>query len=464
MKRARVIAAVIARREADPLVVTDAALAACTASQPALNALTVIDVEKARAEARAVTARLDAGEVLPLAGVPIVVKDNILVGGWRITQGSRLFADHVASRDALCVERARKAGAVIVAIGACSEFAAKGNTSTPLWGVTRNPLDPDLTPGGSSGGNSAIVAAGAVPVSIGTDGGGSSRRPPSHCGIVGFKPSYGAIPHPFGFAEPFWWLTSISPIARDVADAALLFEVMAGPDVRDPESRPLSPATNEAEGSLRLAFHPKLGLDVPVDADVAEAFDRAVAALRKAGWHLSEATPAWPSPEERKNLSATQFAGLAFVHGAGWKAAPDLMDPDLGAQIEAGLALPATRFAEAVETSQRIRRALGAFFAMFDLILSPTTPCVAWPHGLLGPATIGGQPVDARGHAVFTPLFNHGQNPAISIPMGRGRGNMPVGLQIAGAVGEDRRVLAFAAQAERILAEAGLWTGLEAST
>jgi len=456
--RARSIAAEVRAGDRDAVAVTRAALDACAASQGRINALTVIDAGKALAEADGVGMRLASGEDLPLAGVPIVVKDNIFVGGWKITQGSRYFAGHVAPRDALCVERVRRAGAVVVAIGTCSEFACKGLTNTPLYGVTRNPIDLDLTPGGSSGGSSAIVAAGAVPISIGTDGGGSGRRPPSHCGLVGFKPSYGAIPHPYGFAEPFWWLTSIAPIARDVADAALLFEVMCGSDPRDPESRLTAP--ERPTSGLRLAFHPRLGLDVPVDDDVAVAFEAAIAALHRAGLAPTQAAPQWPDAEARASLPASQFAGLAAIHGAAYRVRPEWIDPDVAAQIEAGFALPATRFADSVETSQRVRRALGAFFLDYDLILSPTTPCVAWPVDRLGPETIGGVAVDARGHAVFTPLFNHAQAPAISIPCGRNEAGLPIGLQIAGPVGEDRRVLAFAAVVERIFAEAGLWTGL----
>lgn len=460
MLKAREIAARVNAGAFDPVDVTREALARCEASQPRLNALTVIDGAKALADAAALQTRLGGGASLPLAGVPLVVKDNIWVGGWKITQGSRYFADHVAPRDALCVERAKAAGAVVIGIGTCSEFACKGQTTTPLYGITHHPFDPALTPGGSSGGNSAIVAAGGVPVSIGTDGGGSSRRPPSHCGLVGFKPSYGAIAHPFGFTEPFWWLTSISPIALDVEDAALLFEVMAGVDIRDPESRPLAPARDEAPGGLRLAFHPKLGLDVPVDPDVASAFEAAIAALGKAGLRLTKAAPAWPGAAGRASLGAMQFAGLAAIHGAAYRKAPDLIDPDVARQIEDGFAVTGVRFAEGVEASQRVRRAAGAFFEGFDLMLTPTTACVAWPNRLSAPETIDGQPVDSRGHAVFTPLFNHAQTPAISIPCGRGRDGLPVGLQIVGAVGEDRRVLAFARHAERILADAGLWTGI----
>lgn len=457
---ARDLAAGIRSDRLDPVAVTRDALARCHASQPRLNALTVIDNDKALAEAATIPARLAAGAHLPLAGVPIVVKDNIWVGGWRITQGSHYFADHIAPCDALAVERARQAGAIVLGIGHCPEFACKGLTRSPLYGTTHHPMDASLTPGGSSGGNSAIVAAGSVPLSIGTDGGGSSRRPPAHCGLVGFKPSHGAIPHPFGFPEPFWWITCIAPIARDVADAALLFSVMAGPDARDPESLRLLAIRDERPEALRIAFHPTLGLDVPVDDDVADGFARAIDALRKAGLAMIETAPVWPEPEERAALSAIQFAGLAAIHGARYRADPAAMDPDVAVQIEQGFRLPATEVARGLETSQQIRRGLGAFFTGFDLMLSPTTPCVAWPHTELGPAMIGGKPVDARGHAAFTPLYNHGQNPAISIPCGRGRAGLPIGLQIAGAVGEDHRVLAFAAAAERILAEAGLWTGL----
>ncbi len=453
--RARDIAERVNAGSLDAVAVTRDALARCKEAQARYNALTVIHDAKALAAAEALSRH--KGEALPLAGVPLVVKDNIWVGGWRITQGSRYFADFVAPRDATAVARLREAGAVILAIGTCSEFAAKGNTTTPLHGDTLNPLDPRLTAGGSSGGCSAIVAAGAVPIALGTDGGGSSRRPPSHCGLVGFKPSYGAVPHPHGFAEPFWGLSALSPITRDVADAALMFEVIAGPDPLDPDSRHLAPRRDEPVAGLRIAQHPTLGLDVPVDADVAAAYEAAVDALMTAGLMIADAAPDWPSAEERASLSASQFAGLASMHGEAWRRNPDWMDPALAAQVEAGFALPATRLAEALETSQRIRRAAAAFFTEHDLMLSPTTACVAWPVGQLGPPMIGGKPVDPRGHAVFTPLWNHGQNPAISIPCGRGRDGLPVGLQIAGAVGEDRRVLAFARLAEQILADAGLW-------
>jgi aspartyl-tRNA(Asn)/glutamyl-tRNA(Gln) amidotransferase subunit A len=454
---ARSIAEGVNAGRLDPVEVAAAAIDRAEAAQSRLNAFTVIERSKAIAAAEAVKARLGGGAHLPLAGVPIIVKDNIWVEGWRITQGSRLFADHVAPRDAMAVARATAAGAVVVAIGTCSEFACKGVTNTPLYGVTHHPLDPELTPGGSSGGNAAALAAGVAPLALGTDAGGSSRRPPAHCGVVGFKPSQGAIPHPFGFAEPFWGITCIAPMARDVADAALLFNAAAGADPLDPESRTVAPSGSAAR--LRVAVSPLLGLDVPADADMLDAFERALAALTRHHPNaFADAVPAWPDAAERATLANLQHAGLAAIHGSSWRRDPAAIDPDVAAQIERGFSLSGAVVAAALEASQNVRRAAAGFFAEHDLILSLTTPCAAWPHCLLGPAEIGGKPVDPRGHAVLTPLWNHAYCPAISIPCGRDAKGLPVGLQIAGPVGSDRRVLAFAAAAEAAFANAGLWS------
>lgn len=440
----------------DPREIVEAALTRAEASQARLNAFTVIDRARALAAADSVRRRVLAGEHPPLAGVPLIVKDNIWVEGWRITQGSRLFADHVAPRDAIAVARARVAGAVVIAIGTCSEFACKGVTTTPLHGVTHHPMDPTLTPGGSSGGNAAALAAGVAPLAIGTDAGGSSRRPPAHCGVVGFKPSQGAVAHPFGFAEPFWGISCLSPMACNVADAAALFEAIAGPDPRDAESHPV--AGGDDPRDMRVAVSPLLGLDVSADPDMLDAFEKALDVIRSRSAQIfTDAAPDWPHATERATLANLQHAGLAAIHGAAWRRDPAAIDPDVGAQIERGLSLGGPEVAAALEASQAIRRAAAMFFTAQDLVVSLTTPCAAWPHARLGPAEIGGKPVDPRGHAVLTPLWNHAHCPAISIPCGRDRAGLPVGLQIAGPAGADRRVLSFAATAEAILAEAGLW-------
>src|SRR3954469_9088441 len=250
------IAADVSAGRTSAVATAKAALTRIEAAK-ALNAVVTTAPARTLADATAVDDRLRAGETMPLAGVPIIVKDNIWVGDWRVAQGSRLFAEFVAPQDAIAIERLRKAGAVLVGIGATSEFACKGVTTSPLFGPTRHPLNPELTPGGSSGGPATAVAADLVPLAIGTDAGGSSRRPPAHVGVVGFKPSYGAIPYGPGFAEPFFGLSVIAPIAADVRDTALAFDVMAGRDVRDPDSVEVDAAAADP-GRLRIAFSPTL--------------------------------------------------------------------------------------------------------------------------------------------------------------------------------------------------------------
>jgi aspartyl-tRNA(Asn)/glutamyl-tRNA(Gln) amidotransferase subunit A len=449
----KTIAALVNAGTLSPVELTEAFLVRITAMNPTLNALVRFDPEPARRQAREVASRIGRGDRPPLAGVPVIVKDNIWVGGWRIAQGSRLFEDHVAPDDAIGVARLRQAGAVIIGIGNCSEFAAKGLTANSLFGPTRHPMNHALTPGGSSGGNATALAAGFAPIALGTDAGGSSRRPPAHTGIVGFKPSLGAIAYGPGFAEPFWGVSALAPMGRTVADVAAMFAAIAGPDPRDPESCAIDPPDDAAPTHLRIAYSPKLGLDVPVDAEVAAAIEDGIARLGCAGWSIRRADPNWPPDAAEAGLMPLQHAGLAAIHGAAWKADPARLDPDLAAQIERGFQLTGTEVAGALETSLLVRRSLARFFADHDLLLCPTSPTVAWPLTRLGPTHIGGVTVPPRGHAVFTPLINHALAPAISIPCGRGRNGLPVGLQIIGRRGADHRVLTAAKAAEAVLAD-----------
>ncbi|MCJ8142297.1 amidase [Ancylobacter sp. A5.8] len=436
------IATAVVKGRRTAVEIAEAAIARIETLNPALNAIVTFDPDRMRDEARTVDRRVAAGERLPLAGVPVAVKDNIWVAGRRVTQGSRLFADFIAPEDAVAVKRLREAGAVIAGMANTSEFAAKGVTTNLLFGPTRHPMDPRLTPGGSSGGPAVAVAAGLVPLALGTDAGGSSRRPPAHVGIIGFKPSFGAIPYGPGFAEPFVGLSVMAPMARTVADAALMFEVLAGRPPRRPP-KPLS--------DLRIAFSPRLGLEVPVDDDVAEAIGQAVGHLDRAGARIERRDPLWPADASETALMALQHAGLAAIHGETWRRDPALFDPDIGRQIERGLSLSGVEVAHALQLSSAIERSAAAFFSEVDLLIGPTTPCVSWPLTQLGPERIGGIEVEPRAHAVFTPLFNHAKVPALSLPIGNGRDDLPVGLQIIGARGSDLDVLAFAAFAEHAM-------------
>lgn len=444
---ARAIAADVRSGRSSAVEVSKAAIDRVRILQPVLNALTHFDAEMTLAEAAAVDARIADGETLPLAGVPIVVKDTIWVAGRPITQGSRLFATSVPPEDAQAVRLLRQAGAIILGIGASSEFACKGVTTSPLHGVTRHPMDRSLTPGGSSGGPAVAVASDMAPLALGTDAGGSSRRPPAHVGIVGFKPSQDVIPYGLGYPEPFWNIQVIAPITRDVCDAALMFEVLAnGPAVGI-----LEPAAEDLQG-LRIAFAPTLGLEAKVDEDVAATLDGAVRRFRRSGYDIVDAAPVWPAGTDPADAMPLQWAGLAALHGERWRRAPDDFDPDIGVQIEAGLRLTGVDVANALEASRRIREAMRSFLGKFDLVLSATTPCAAWPSSRLGPESIGGAPAGPRDHAAFTPQFNHAGLPAISIPCGSSAAGLPLGLQIGGGFGRDRTVLRVAAVLERLLA------------
>ena len=432
------------------------ALERLAAVNPSLNAVIHHDADWTLAQARSVDARLVAGESLALAGVPITVKDNIWVAGRPISQGSRLFRDFTAPADAWSVARLQARGAVIVGITNCSEFACKGISNNLLHGITRSPWDLRLTPGGSSGGAVSATAAGIGALALGTDAGGSTRRPAAHAGLVGMKPSFGLIPCGPGFDEPNFGLSVMGQIGRSVADVTLMWSELLGHDHRDWGSQAVAmatPALDEPPArTLRIAWSADLGCDFAIDADVREALTRLVDRLAADGYRIEEAAPAWPEGVREYPLLKLQQAGLAALHGAAMDADPDLLDPDIAAQIRLGRQHSAEEIARVLILREHIYAAYARFFERVDLLLCPSTPTVSWPVELLGPPEIGGRPAGPRGHAAFTPLFNYAQAPACSVPAGLVRG-LPVGLQIVGARYADGLVLAMAAHLERLAGE-----------
>jgi aspartyl-tRNA(Asn)/glutamyl-tRNA(Gln) amidotransferase subunit A len=450
---------------------------------PALNAIVQFDPVRVRAEAALVAQRLQAGEVLPMAGVPVTIKDNVWVQGYAQRQGSLLYEGFVAPRDAWVTARLRALGAVVLGISNCSEFACKGVTTNLVYGPTRHPLDHALTPGGSSGGAVAALAAGLGLLAIGTDAGGSIRRPAAHTGLVGLKPSPGLIPHPWGFAEPNYGLSVIGLLARSVADCAWAFDHLQAFDAADPAAPPLPTglavgnvdgstgltagalhdATGVANGPpaepprrLRIGWSPRLGCDFAVDDDVAAALQACVDALRAQAWSITDADPVWPEGTREYPLIKLQHAGLHALYGSRMAAERERVDPDLAAQIDTGATVTPADVAHALRQRERITRALDRYFDLslggFDLLLTPTTPVTAWPLTQLGPPVIGGRPAGPRGHAAFTPLFNYCGVPALSVPAGTVHG-LPVGLQVVAPRYEDARVLRFAQVVERALVQ-----------
>ncbi|MDP2079871.1 MAG: amidase [Pseudotabrizicola sp.] len=409
---------------------------------PGLNAIIRLNPQ-ASAEVTAVHHRLQAGELLPLAGVPVVIKDNLWVAGLAITQGSQLFADFVAPTDAVAVARLRAAGAIILGIGATSEFACIGVTNTQLYGMTRNPIDPSLTPGGSSGGPSAAVAAGFAPLALGTDAGGSTRRPPAHVGVIGFKPSQDLVPYGPGFEEPVWGISVICPIARNMVDIALAMRVLTGQSLMSQIARPA------------LAYAAHFGLDQPLDADVARVTDSAVDRLRRAGYPVETAAPVWPEGSGRADVAPLQWAGLAALYGAAFRHDPSRFGDGIADQIMRGLGLRGVEVAQAHQASHRMGETLRAFLGRHPFVITPTTPCPAWPVEDVAPRFIGGLAASPRDHAAFTSQANHAGSPAISLPCGHTSTGLPLGLQIMAAPGADAALLALAQDVAPMLAGQG---------
>ena len=275
-------AALLDAREVTPLALLDQVLTRLDATEPVLNAFCHVDRDGARVAAEAATARQAAGARLgPLDGIPVSVKDNIFVKGMPARWGSLLYRDHVPDRDDITVERLRAAGAVIIGKTTTPEFALMGRTHSRLSGVTRNPWDPGLTPGGSSGGSVASVAAGVTALSLGTDMGGSTRLPASYTGLVGMRPSTGRLPRRYGFPPTAIDFQAICPFARTVRDTRLLYDVLAGPDRRDPYSVRFAPAP-EAGRPLRIGWFTAIGSE-GATPEVAATIAGAVRTLSGAG-------------------------------------------------------------------------------------------------------------------------------------------------------------------------------------
>ncbi len=453
---ARETAAAVASRRVSATEVAAAARQRLQAVNPALNAVIDDDEEWTLAQAAEVDRRLSNGESLPMAGVPVTVKDNLWVQGRRVTQGSKLFAGFVAPDDAWAVARLKALGAVIVGITNCSEFACKGVTNNLLHGNTRSPWNLELTPGGSSGGAVAALAAGIGALALVTDAGGSTRRPAAHCGLVGLKPTFGLIPCGPGFDEPNFGLSVIGQIARSVADAAWMFEGLQAYDGHDWGSQPVAPLRVPAgppPRTLRIAWSPDFGCGFAVDDAVRATLQGVVDRLRAEGWTIADASPAWPGGTREYPLLKLQQAGLAALYGAALDEDASRIDPDLQAQIRAGHSFTGAEIAQVLLLREQLHAAFARFFEGFDLLLTPTTPCTSWPLDRLGPAVIGGQPAGPRGHAAFTPLVNYAQAPACSVPAGLVEG-LPVGLQVVGPRYADTRVLQFAAVVEALVGPA----------
>ena len=444
------IAELIRAKKLSPVEATEAALARIETLNPMLNAFCLVAAEQARAAAREAEIAVTKGEPLgPLHGVPVSIKDVVFTRGLTTTGGSRLFADHVPDEDAIAVGRLKAAGAIVLGKTNTSEFGHKAVTENPLFGVTRNPWRPALTPGGSSGGAAAAVASGMGALALGTDGGGSIRIPAAFCSVYGLKPSHGRVPHRGGFPG-FAHVSHVGPITRTVRDAALMLDVIAGGDDRDRESLPREPGSylEACEGDvkgLHVAWTADLGY-ARVDSRVAEICGDAAAEFESLGCHVEVVNPGWEDPEAPfSTMIAAQFY-------AAWSdrlpEAEAVLDPTLVKFIRRGGGVTAREYVLALQRVETYWREVQAFLERFDLLLMPTVAVPPFPAGGAPPREIEGEHVSVLGWMPFTFPFNLTGQPAASVPAGFIDDGLPVGLQIVGRRHADSTVLAASAALE----------------
>jgi Asp-tRNA(Asn)/Glu-tRNA(Gln) amidotransferase A subunit family amidase len=447
----------VRQRHVSPVELVEHALSRIEALDGDVNAFTVVFAQQAREAAHRVERDLAAGApVGELAGIPVAIKDHIWLAGELATNGSRALAEFRPDRDAVPVARIKASDAIIVGKTNNPEFCYRGYTANELFGVTRNPWNLDRTPGGSSGGAGACVAAEMVPLAIGTDGGGSVRIPAAFCGVAGLKGTFGLVPKLPGFRG--WPTLSIDgPLARSVRDIALLLGVMAGPHPADDLSYPSpGPAYLEAAllerdlSHLRVAWSADLGF-APVAQDVRARFHEAVARFAATGAELVEShPPVTHDPVALWNKLAT-IEGYAS-EGPLLERSPSLIEPGTAELIRAGEGFSARDYLDALDTRSAYTRDWLEFFEEFDLLLTPMMQLTAFPVGIAGPGEIDGVPVDPFFddwcHLAY-PANLTGQ-PAISLPNGFGDDGLPVGLQIMARRFDEVTLLAAAAAWERL--------------
>lgn len=453
---AREMAAAVRAREISARELLDLHLARIAERNPELNAIVSIDEERARAAAARADERTALGlETGPLHGLPFAFKDTHDVAGWRTTYGSPLFAEHVPDADDLVVERVRGAGVVILGRTNVPEFAAGSHTFNRVFGTTLNPVDPSRSAGGSSGGAACALASGMLPLADGSDMGGSLRNPASFCGVVGMRPSLGRVP---GWPTSNLWeaTATAGPMARNVADLALLLSVMAGPDPRVPTAlaapgSDFAPPVAGSLGGLRVAHSIDLGGAFEVDGAVAAVVEASASVFAAAGADVRPDHPDLAEAEDcfrtlRAWLFQASFGDLLREH-------PDGFKESLADNIRAGAALTGADVARAYAQRTALAERMRAFFTSYDVLVLPVSQVPPFPADQEYPRSINGKPMgtylDWMRSAYFITVTGC---PAISVPGRTTPDGLPVGIQVVAPHGAERRLLEVAAAFEEATA------------
>jgi aspartyl-tRNA(Asn)/glutamyl-tRNA(Gln) amidotransferase subunit A len=436
-------------KELSPVEVAEALLGRIEALDAEVNCFCLVDGGETLRQAEASEERWLAGAPLsPLDGVPVAVKDLLLTQGWATRRGSLTVDPNGPwTEDAPTVARLREAGAVLLGKVTTPEFGWKGSTDSPLTGITRNPWNLKKTPGGSSGGSSAALAARFVPLALGTDGGGSIRIPASFTATYGLKPSFGRVSaYPL---SPFGTVAHVGPMSRTVRDAALMMNVLAKPDARDwfnvpGEAADHTARLNEGVKGKRIAFSPRLGYAKKVLPEVEALVAAAAKRLEALGAHVEAVDPSTEDPSEI--FQTLWWAGAGYLLGDLPEETKAKLDPGLRKMAEEGAKIPLKTYLAATAARGAYGSRLRQFMERYDLIVTPSTATTAFDTGQLSPM---GE--DGRAWMQWTPFsfpFNLTQQPAASINCGFTSDGLPVGLQIVGKMFDDAGVLAASAAYE----------------
>ena len=446
--------ALFRQRKLSPVELMRAVIARAEAVEPTINAFADSYFDEALAKARKAEARYmgSGGRPRALEGIPVAIKDEMTIKGKRTTSGSLVYKDRIDTETNVLVQRLQRAGAIVHARGTTPEFCAVGICHSRLWGVTRNPWNPDYTTGGSSGGSGASLAAGSATLATGTDIGGSIRTPAACCGVVGFKPPYGRNPEVPVFNLDFY--SHSGPMARTVADCALMQNVLAGPhpkDIAGLKPRKRLPAAYGTIKGWRIAYSLDLGY-FQLDEDVRQSTLAALDVFRALGATVEEVSVPWT-----QDCQTAVMNHLDHIFGASMARFlaehREVMTDYVIGIAERARASTADDFLRSLEVAVELYDSVGPMLERHDAFICPTNaiPAVPAEHDPIAPGfEINGVEVDADFGWVMTHPFNMlSRCPVLSVPSGRASNGVPTGIQIVARTYDDSRVFQAATAFER---------------
>ena len=439
----------IRTRATSPVEIVEAHLRRIESLNPKLSAYLTVTADVARAQAKEAEREIAGGHYRgPLHGVPYGAKDIFATAGIRTTHGSSFFRDNVPSQDAESVARLRQAGAILLGKCLTHEFAAASTTVNPHYGTARNPWNLDRIAGGSSGGSGVAVAAGLAPGALGSDTGGSIRIPAAFCGIVGLKPTHGRISLG-GVCPNVLSFDHVGPMTRTVRDAALMLQAMAGYDPRDPWSQDVpvpdfSARIGAGVRGTRIGLCPELSGHVEVDAEVAEAFEGAVRVFERLGARIETVPFAYPFDRIVRAMTAILGAEFAEFHRPFYEKNPNGYGADVRERLQGAFKVTLDEHVRALRERELVRREVAALFRSVEAIIMPATVCTPAPIATLMARVNGKESSALWVHSPLLRPHNLTGCPAIALPMGFSRDQLPLSLQIVGPRWAEAEILQIA--------------------